>query len=124
MVSLFLLLIFGSHSYAVTDIASNAEIVTDQNTVKEIWRDIFSRYDRLSSRHLFSKIVVNQEMGTAEVTCTVPFLGASVLTQNEKTKPMHIDFWFEAIHLISFFDGENEFVTNRSIRNLMIFFIQ
>lgn len=45
-----------------------------------IWQDLFNRYDRLSSRHLFSRIVVDPNGKTAKVTCTGALFGVSVFS--------------------------------------------
>jgi len=71
-------------------------------TLKAIWQDIFARYDRLSSRHLFSKIIVDKEKGTAQVTCTGALFGASILN---KEGALSIDHWFEAVHYLTWEKG-------------------
>ncbi|MBI3609996.1 MAG: hypothetical protein HY204_04730 [Nitrospirae bacterium] len=76
-----------------------------------IWKDIFTRYDRLSSRHLFTKIVVDREKGTARVTCTGALFGVSILKQGRPSptateEPTHIDVWFEADHHLVLEDGD------------------
>ncbi|WDT72165.1 MAG: HPF/RaiA family ribosome-associated protein [Candidatus Manganitrophus sp.] len=43
-----------------------------------IWQDLFNRYDRLSSHHHFSRIVVDPDGTKAKVTCTGALLGVSV----------------------------------------------
>jgi hypothetical protein len=68
-----------------------------------VWGDIFSRYDRLSSRHLFSRVVVDKEKGTAHVTCTGALFGKSSLSR--EGSPVQIDVWFEAVHHLVFEDG-------------------
>ncbi|TAK09206.1 MAG: hypothetical protein EPO39_02815 [Candidatus Manganitrophaceae bacterium] len=69
-----------------------------------IWQDLFTRYDRLSSRHVFSKIVVDREKKTAHVTCTGALFGTSVFNK-ERPEPVRIDFWFEAVHHLVFEEG-------------------
>jgi hypothetical protein len=70
-----------------------------------IWKDIFSRYDRLSSRHLFSKVIVDREKKTARVTCTGALFGAPVIRREGAAKPVQVDFWFEAVHYLVLEDG-------------------
>ena len=78
-----------------------------------IWEDIFSRYDQLSSRHVFSRIVVDREKGTAQVTCTGAIFGVSILRRDRKmpspasltAEPVQIDIWLEAIHYLIFEEG-------------------
>jgi hypothetical protein len=72
-----------------------------------IWEDIFVRYDQLSSRHVFSKILVDSKKGTAQVTCTGALFGISVLKKGDKpspaamtAEPVMIDSWFEAVHYL------------------------
>ena len=70
-----------------------------------IWQDIFTRYDHLSSRHVFSKVVVDRDKKTAHVTCTGALFGTSVFKKGERAEPVRIDFWFEAVHHLVFEDG-------------------
>ena len=78
-----------------------------------IWEDIFARYDHLSSRHVFSRIVVDQEKKTAQVTCTGALFGVSILRRDKKApspaslaaEPVQIDIWFDAIHYLVFEEG-------------------
>lgn len=70
-----------------------------------IWQDLFTRYDQLFSRHVFSKIVVDREKKTAHVTCTGALFGNSVFKKGEKPESVRIDFWFEAVHHLVFEDG-------------------
>jgi len=70
-----------------------------------IWEDIFARYERLSSRHVFSSMIVDREKGTARVTCTGALFGVSVLKREGNTEPVQIDFWFEAVHHLVLEDG-------------------
>lgn len=78
-----------------------------------IWEDILSRYDQLSSRHVFSRIVVDREKGTAQVACTGAIFGVSILRRDSKVpspasltaEPVQIDIWFDAIHYLFFEEG-------------------
>lgn len=73
-----------------------------------IWDDIFSRYDQLSSRHVFSRIVVDQGKNTAQVTCTGAIFGVSILRRDRimpspaalTAEPVQIDIWFDAVHYL------------------------
>jgi hypothetical protein len=70
----------------------------------QIWQDLFGRYDHMSSRHLFSKIVVDENGKTAHVTCTGALFGVSKFQKKPgpvpmaETQPVIVDSWFEAIH--------------------------
>jgi hypothetical protein len=78
-----------------------------------IWEDIFARYDQLSSRHVFSKIVVEQKNGqpAAQVICTGVLYGVSILKSRKPAptasieKPLLLDAWFESTHHLIFEDG-------------------
>jgi len=79
-----------------------------------IWQDIFDRYDDLSSRHVFSKIVVDQRKTgppTAQVICTGVLYGVSILRKGKPAptalveKPVYLDAWFEATHYLVLEDG-------------------
>jgi hypothetical protein len=78
-----------------------------------IWKDIFDRYNRLSSRHLFTRIVIDRQKGTARVTCTGGLFGVPILKERkpsptaaeEPVESMHIDVWFEANHYLVLEDG-------------------
>ena len=53
-----------------------------------IWKDILERYDRLSSQHVFTKIVVEQKTpgkALARVSCTGALFG--VLVKKKEGKP-------------------------------------
>lgn len=87
-----------------------------KDDTSRIWADLFARYDQLSSRHVFSKIVVSREKGTAGVTCTGALFGVSALEEEGKpspaalsasgeAEPMHIDVWFEATHYLVLEEG-------------------
>lgn len=71
-----------------------------------IWQDLFKRYDRLSSRHHFSRIVVDPDGTKAKVTCTGALLGVSVLKKGGRVEPVQIDTWFEANHYLVLEEGE------------------
>lgn len=67
-----------------------------------IWADILNRYDRLSSHHLFSRIIVDPEGKKATVTCTGAIRGDSALIQSGAVQ---IDTWFEANHYLVLEEG-------------------
>ena len=69
-----------------------------------IWEDLFNRYDRLSSRHLFSRIVVDPAGKTATVTCTGALIGTPAFRKG--AEPVQIDTWFEANHYLILEEGE------------------
>jgi hypothetical protein len=79
-----------------------------------IWQDIFARYDQLSSRHVFSKIVVQKngsEPPSAQVTCTGVLFGVSVLKKGKPApaaaeKPFYLDAWFETTHYLVLENGD------------------
>src|SRR4030095_11636068 len=78
----------------------------------QIWRDIFIRYEQLSSRHAFSKIVVEQKkhgQSTAQVICTGTLYGVSIKKKGEPfpaaEKPTLLDAWAQTTHYLVFEDG-------------------
>ncbi len=71
-----------------------------------IWQDLFNRYDRLSSRHFFSRIVVDPTGRKATVTCTGALLGTPVFRKGAVSEPVQIDTWFEAKHHLVLEEGE------------------
>jgi hypothetical protein len=70
-----------------------------------IWQDIFNRYDRLSSRHIFSRIIVDPNGKTAKVTCTGGLFGVSIFKGGAGPEAVQIDSWFEAIHYLALEEG-------------------
>ncbi|MDC4226676.1 MAG: nuclear transport factor 2 family protein [Candidatus Manganitrophus sp.] len=70
-----------------------------------IWQDLFNRYDRLSSHHHFSRIVVDPDGTKAKVTCTGALLGVSVFKKGDRAEPVQIDTWFEANHYLVLEEG-------------------
>ena len=143
---LLFIMISSGVALAVTDIAPDAEVKADPETVKAIraafdradealrtknlsgimaiyskdyqnrglrkvdtsliWQDIFDRYDELSSRHVFSKIVFQKngaEPPTAQVVCTGVLLGVSVFKKGKpapaaSSEKLYLDAWFETTH--------------------------
>jgi len=80
-----------------------------------IWKDIFSRYEQLSSRHAFSKILVEQgEHGqpTAKVICTGVLFGVPILKKEKPPaaapvdKPRLLDAWVQTTHYMVYENGK------------------
>lgn len=71
-----------------------------------IWQDLFNRYDRLSSRHHFSRIILDPDGTKAKVTCTGALFGVSVFKKGARPEPVQIDTWFEANHYLVLEEGE------------------
>ena len=71
-----------------------------------IWQDIFNRYDRLSSRHFFSRIAVDPTGKTATVTCTGSLFGTPTFRKGAGSEPVQIDTWFQANHYLVLEEGE------------------
>lgn len=71
-----------------------------------IWEDIFNRYDRLSSRHFFSRVIVDPSGKTATVTCTGALFGTPAFRKGAGSEPVQIDSWFEANHYLVLEEGE------------------
>ena len=83
-----------------------------------IWENIFDRYNRLSSRHAFSRIVVEKQTirklfrePRAIAACTGALFGVSALKEGKPpsmaatTEPTHLDVWFETNHYLVLEDG-------------------
>ena len=71
-----------------------------------IWEDLFNRYDQLSSRHFFSRIIVDPSGKTATVTCTGALFGVPTFRKGTGAEPVQIDSWFEANHYLVLEGGE------------------
>jgi ketosteroid isomerase-like protein len=72
---------------------------TKQN-VREVWNDLFAKYDDFSGTHTFAKIQIqtDKRVPAAHVTCT----GSLWATSNKTNQRVHIDSWTgEVHHLIS-----------------------
>jgi len=70
--------------------------------LKRVWAELFARYHRMASHHIFSKIVVvNGKVPTAEVTCT----GGLWATADTTGERVRIDSWFEEVHRLVYEDG-------------------
>jgi hypothetical protein len=68
----------------------------DKDRLRLLWEDLFRQYDRFSTTHVFSKIVVNAQATppTAEVTCSGSLWAVSKLTGQR----VNIDSWFGDVH--------------------------
>ena len=82
-----------------------------------IWRDIFKRYDWLSSSHTLTKIRVDQKKGTAVLTCTGAIFGVIPSKREEdpmsppvRSDPKRLDVWFEANHYMVLEDNVWKFI--------------
>ena len=74
-----------------------------KNNVRDLWKDLFSKYRRISSHHIFSKIVVSVEgkAPKASITCT----GGIWATAESTGERIVIDSWFEEEHRLGYEDG-------------------
>ena len=74
-----------------------------KNSVRDLWRELFSKYRRISRHHIFSKIVVTVEgpVPKASITCT----GGIWATAESTGERIIIDSWFEETHLLAYEDG-------------------
>lgn len=71
--------------------------------VQRVWEEVFTHYRAISSRHLFTNIIVSHANGVmkAHVTCTGGLYGAEM----ESGKPITIDSWVNEIHYLMREDG-------------------
>ncbi len=74
-----------------------------KNNVRDLWKDLFEKYRRISSHHIFSKIVVTVEgkAPKARITCT----GGLWATAESTGERIIIDSWFEEGHRLVYEDG-------------------
>jgi hypothetical protein len=74
-----------------------------KNNVRDLWKDLFSKYRRLSSHHIFSKIAVTVDGKSpkARITCT----GGIWATAESTGERIIIDSWFEEVHRLVYEDG-------------------
>ncbi|HZY30884.1 MAG TPA: hypothetical protein VFF86_04500 [Candidatus Methylomirabilis sp.] len=74
-----------------------------KNNLLELWKDLFSKYRRIASHHIFSKIVVTVEgkAPKARITCT----GGLWATAESTGERIIIDSWFEEVHRLVYEDG-------------------
>jgi hypothetical protein len=108
----------------IASVYSNAYLhwgLRKEDTVR-IWGDIFRRYNRLSSRHLFTRIVVDPKGEKASVTCTGGLYGVPALTKKERpsptagSEPEPIDVWFEAAHHLALENGVWKIIGHDPVR--------
>ncbi len=74
-----------------------------KNNLRDLWKDLFSKYRRISSHHIFSKIIVTVtgKAPTASVTCT----GGLWATAESTGERIIIDSWFEEVHRLVYENG-------------------
>ena len=74
-----------------------------KNNFKEAWTDLFSKYRRIASHHIFSKNVVTVEGAApqARITCT----GGLWATAESSGERIIIDSWFEEKHSLVYENG-------------------
>lgn len=74
-----------------------------KNNIRDLWKDLFSQYRRLSTHHIFSKIVVTTDgkIPKARITCT----GGVWATAESTGERIILDSWFEEIHRLAYEDG-------------------
>ena len=68
----------------------------NRDDVREIWTDLFTRFDLIANIHTFSaiKVVKKGERMTAEITCT----GAVWANSKETKQRIPIDSWHQEVH--------------------------
>jgi len=73
-----------------------------KDDLRKLWADVFARYHRVSSSHIFTEIMVeNGKPPTAEVICT----GGLWATSNSTGERTRLDSWVEERHRLIFEDG-------------------
>jgi hypothetical protein len=74
-----------------------------KNNLRDLWKDLFSKYRRISSHHIFSKIVVSVEgkAPKARITCT----GGLWATAESTGERIIIDSWFDEVHRLVYENG-------------------
>lgn len=74
-----------------------------KNNLRDAWKDLFSKYSRITSHHIFSKIAVTVEgkAPAARITCT----GGLWATAESTGERIIIDSWFEEVHRLVYEDG-------------------
>jgi hypothetical protein len=75
----------------------------DKDRLRLLWEDLFRLYERFSTTHVFSKIVVNAKAdpSTAEITCSGSLWAISKLTGRR----VNIDSWYADVHYLIWEDG-------------------
>ena len=74
-----------------------------KDSVRAVWRDLFSQYHDFAGTHIFSKIKVDagKTVPTAHVTCT----GSLWAMSNETGQRVNIDSWYGEVHHLTFEQG-------------------
>ena len=74
-----------------------------KSNLRDLWKDLFAKYRRISSHHIFSKIVVTVEGKNpkAGITCT----GGLWATAESSGERIIIDSWFDEVHRLVYEDG-------------------
>ena len=74
-----------------------------KNNVRDLWKDLFEKYRRISSHHIFSKIVVTVDgkAPKARITCT----GGLWATAESTGERIILDSWFEEVHRLVYENG-------------------
>jgi len=74
-----------------------------KSTLRDLWKDLFSKYRRISSHHIFSKIAVTVEgkAPKARITCT----GGLWATAESTGERIIIDSWFDETHRLVYEAG-------------------
>lgn len=73
-----------------------------KDDLRKIWEDLFAQHHRISTEHMFSKIVVLAgKTPAAEITCT----GSLWATSDVAGQRVNIDSWFEEVHHMVYEDG-------------------
>ncbi len=73
-----------------------------KDDIRKTWSDLFAQYDRISTSHSFSRIVVKPgRKPTAEITCT----GTMWATSHETGERVNLDSWLGEVHNLVYEDG-------------------
>ena len=74
-----------------------------KSNLRDLWKDLFSKYRRIASHHIFSKIAVTVEgkAPKASITCT----GGLWATAESTGERIIIDSWFEEVHRLVYENG-------------------
>lgn len=74
-----------------------------KNNLRDLWKDLFAKYRRISSHHIFSKIAVTVEGKNpkARITCT----GGLWATAESTGERIIIDSWFDEVHRLVYENG-------------------
>ncbi len=73
-----------------------------KDDLRKIWENLFAQYPRISSTHIFSRIVaVPGKPSTAEITCTGSLWAMSRQTGDR----VNVDSWYGEVHHLTYEDG-------------------